>query len=98
VRHYEGRAIVDIALEGLNGPLASVVQMRVIHLPEEKVFLGLYVNRIRVQFPSTSGWILGGPGDWNKDRKGHVLKAIYPRDGIPVDSLSSLSRPPASEE
>jgi hypothetical protein len=98
VRYYQGRALLDVAFEGVNGPLTSVVQMRVLQLPEEKVFLGLYVNRLRVGFPQRSGWMLGGPGDWTKDRKGHVLKAIYPRDMIPVDGSSSLSRRPATED
>lgn len=93
VRHHQGRVVLDVAFEGLNGALASVVQMRVIHLPEEKVFLGLYVNRMMVRFPPKSGWMLGGPGDWTKEQKGHVLKAIYPRDIIPVEGLGSLNRP-----
>lgn len=91
VRFHHGHPVLEVASEGLNGPLASVVHMRIIHLPEEEVFLGLYVNRA----PTTllkSGWALNGPGDFTAERKGHVLTGLYPRDEIPVEGRASLNR------
>jgi hypothetical protein len=89
----EGRDFVlDIAVERINGPLASVVRMKVARLPKSNVFLGVMVNRVIVSFPSESGWILNGPGDHTARQKGHVLTALYPREAIPVDSRPPLDR------
>jgi hypothetical protein len=92
VRWHHEDAVVDVALEGLSGPLVSVVQLKVVHLRREKVFLGLFVNRLVTHFPSESGWNISGPGDYTIERKGHVLIASYPRDGIPVLGRPSLDR------
>ena len=91
-----GHHLLNVACEGLNGPLTSVVRMSVIRLPNQGVFLGILVNRMIVAFPSPSGWILGGPGDYTKERKGHVLKGVYPRIGIPVDGRGNLDRSPTT--
>jgi len=92
LRLRDGYALLDVALESLSGSLVSVVQLKVIHLQEEKVFLGLFVNRVTTKFQSISGWMLNGPGDFARNRKGHVLMAIYPRDRIPVEGRDSLDR------
>jgi hypothetical protein len=92
VRFRQGEAELDVALEGLSGALASVVQLKIICLPEEKVFLGLSVNRGMISFPAKSGWTLNGPGDFTRERKGHVLMGIYPRDGIATEGRGSLNR------
>jgi hypothetical protein len=89
----EGRDMaLEVAFEPLNGPLASVARMRVVRLPESGVLLGIMVNRAVVTFPSKSGWIINGPGDYSAQERGHVLTAVYPREAIPVDGRSSLDR------
>jgi|SRR5581483_5168268 len=96
VRFDDGAAILDVALERLNGALASVIRMKLLHLPEEKVFLGIYINAFVGHFPPPSGWVLGGAGNWGAGRIGHVLKGIYPRDMLPP-ARGSLDRTPKSE-
>jgi hypothetical protein len=87
-----GRALLDVALEPLNGALVSVARFRVIQLTKEEVFLGLIVNRTEAAFPSKSGWTLNGPGDYTYDRAGHALMGIYPRFDVPSINLPSLNR------
>jgi hypothetical protein len=94
VRFHGGSMVIDAAIEGLNGSLAAVVRLKVIHLREERVFLGVFVNRVITSFVSKSGWCLQGPGDYTRDRKGHVLMGIYPREMIPVGGRGSLDRTP----
>jgi hypothetical protein len=72
IRYRGGHIILDAAIEGLNGPISSVVQLSVLPLPKDQVFLGIIVNHISASNPSRSGWILSGPGDYTKDQKGHV--------------------------
>jgi hypothetical protein len=94
VRYHEGRALLDVASLGLGGFLSPVVQMQVIHLRQEQMFLGLYVNRMMVAFPPKSGWALAGPRGNTQNRKGHVLMATYAAD-IPeawTENFPSLSR------
>jgi hypothetical protein len=97
VRFDQGRALIEVALEPLSGQLVSIVQLRVIHLPEEEVFLGLFVNRMMTSFSPQSGWILNGPGDFTRDQKGHVLMGMYPRGSTPVGSRGSLDRTPPAD-
>jgi hypothetical protein len=92
VRYAKGVPFVDTTIGCLNGAIASVVRMKVIHLPKEEVFLGVYVNAFRGYFPSPSGWVLGGAGSWGKDRPGHVLKGIYPRDFFSQPHSGSVDR------
>jgi hypothetical protein len=93
VRFHRGSMVVDVVLQGLNGPLAAVAQLKVIHLRNEKVFLGVLVNSVITDFPSKSGWALQGPGDYTPERKGHVLMGIYPREMIGLKGRESLDRP-----
>jgi len=92
VRFVQGSAVIDVTVAPLSGPLASVVQMKIIYLRKEKVFLGLYVNRLIASFRSKSGWQLSGPGDFTLNKEGHVLGAVYPRDGVSKDGKVSLDR------
>jgi hypothetical protein len=94
VRFRNGQAVMDTTMQSLNGPIAAVVTMKVIHLPEEKVFLGVYVNAMANLFPPPSGWILGGAGRWGADRPGFVLKGAYPRDLFPQPYHGSLDKSP----
>jgi hypothetical protein len=84
--------VIDVAAAPLHGALVSVVQMKIIHLRKERVFLGLFVTRMIVGFQPKSGWVLSGPGDFTLHKKGHVLMALYPRDGISTDGKGSLDR------
>jgi len=92
LRFEQGHYLLDVALEGLNGPLVSVVRLSVVHLPKEEISLGLFVNRTITDFPSRSGWILSGPGDYTEGRKGYVLMGFYPRNLIPVAGRGALDR------
>jgi hypothetical protein len=91
-RYENGDLVCDVAIERLSGLLISVMRMKIVRLPKEKVFLGLAMNRAVVSFPSASGWVLSGPGDHSAKKKGHVLMAYYPRGAIPVDGRASLNR------
>lgn len=95
VRIRQGEALLDIAAEPANGRLVSVLQLKVMHLPKEKVFLGAYVNAMRANFQTKSGWIFNGPGNHTEGRRGHVLMGMYPRAGIPTAGRTSLDRGPA---
>jgi hypothetical protein len=92
VRFKNGNPVFEAALEGLNPPWISVVKLKVIHLPEEKVFLGIFVNCIKSSGYPQSGWSLNGPGDWNMQQKGHVLMGSYPRTDHFVAKRGSLDR------
>jgi len=91
-RWEENHLVLDAAVEPLNPPLLSVRRFSVLHLPEENIFLGLAINSAIGSAPPISGWILSGPGDWTKERKGHVLVASYPREGIPTEGRPPLDR------
>ena len=97
VRFRNGHPVMDTTVHGLNGAIAAVVSMKVIHLPEERVFLGVYVNAMPNLFPAPSGWILGGAGSWGRDRPGFVLKGVYPRDLFHQAHQGSLDRSPSNE-
>jgi hypothetical protein len=92
VRFDRGEAVLDAAIEGINGAVGSVVRMKVIHLREERVLLGMFVNAFKGRFPTTSGWLFGGPGDWTANRRGHVLKGVFPRELVRVEDRGSLDR------
>lgn len=92
VRFKNGNPVLDVALEGLNPPWVSVVELKVIHLPAEKVFLGLFVNHIKSSGRPKSGWSMNGPGDWTMQQKGHVLMGSYPRTDYSVAGQGSLDR------
>jgi len=74
------------------GVPGSIVELKVIHLLVEKLYLGLYVERWIGRWPVKSGWSLHGPGDFTRYQPGYVLQAIYPRDVIPVEGRGSLDR------
>jgi hypothetical protein len=92
IRYRNGEAIVSVSLEPLSGALSSVVELKIIDLPEEQVYLGLFVNRFMTKFNSPSGWALSGPGDFTAEKAGHALVAIYPRDVFPAKAEHSLNR------
>jgi hypothetical protein len=94
VRFRNGHPVMDTTVHALNRAMAAIVSMKVILLPEERVFLGVYVNAMANLFPSVSGWVLGGAGKWGPDRPGFVLKGVYPRDLFPQPYQGSLDRIP----
>jgi hypothetical protein len=73
--------VLDIAADPCYGPWFNVVQLKVLHLRKEKIFLGAFVNSVEANFRSKSGWILSGPGTVRgRGMRGHNLMGIYPRD------------------
>jgi hypothetical protein len=91
-QYLDGECVCDVAIDHLNGPLACVMRLKVVRLQKENVFLGLAMNRAVLSFPSSSGWIINGPGDYSAAKKGHALMACYPRDSIPVVGRLPLDR------
>lgn len=91
-QYVDGECVCDVAIDHLNGPLACVMRLKVVRLQNENVFLGLAMNRAVLSFPSSSGWMINGPGDYTAAKKGHVLMACYPRNSIPVVGRPSLDR------
>jgi hypothetical protein len=92
VRLKGGNAVLDVALEGLNPPWVSVVELKVVHLPAEKVSLGLLLNRFRFSGGPESGWKISGPGDWTVQKKGYVLMGSYPGMEVMAKGRGSLDR------
>lgn len=82
VRYERGHTILDAALEGLGGPRLSVVRLSVLHLPTEKLLLGLAVYATSECPPHPSGWIMAGPGDYALGKDGHMLMAFYPPGAV----------------
>ena len=79
VRYRNGQGYMSIAAERLNGALVSTLEMKVLFMPEEKIVLGLFLNRTVTRFAAPSGWVINGPGDFNRDEPGYTLMAMYPR-------------------
>jgi hypothetical protein len=96
LRFKQQRSTLQVTIEPLNGPIASIMELVAISLPEDRIFLGLCVNCWKAQLQSESGWILQGPGDYTPDHRGHVLMGIYPRTEIPLTREMSFDRKPNS--
>jgi hypothetical protein len=95
VRFEGGQAVMQFGLNRFSaGVPGSIVELKTIYLKEERVHLGLYVERFIAEFPVKSGWILHGPGNYTTSQSGYVLQAVYPRDLIPVEGRGSLDRTP----
>jgi hypothetical protein len=70
----------------------AVINLKMIYLPADKLYLGLYVECFVGRYPVESGWMLNGPGNYTQYQSGYVLHAIYPREAIPVQGRASLDR------
>ena len=92
VRFRQGQALLDIAADPAHGGLMNVIQLKLMHLRKEEVFLGAYVNAVKGSFSGNSGWILNGPGNHGWGLKGHVLMGIYPRIERHAAGRTSLDR------
>ena len=96
VRFVRGQAVLDIAADACYGRWFSVVQLKLLHLAKERVFLGTFVNAVKATFRSKSGWVLNGPGTLRAPGvRGHNLMGIYPRDPDMGVGRSALDRSPA---
>jgi hypothetical protein len=84
IRNKGNHSTITVAMEPLNPPIASVLDLAVIFVPEEKIFLGLCVYRLNAQVESESGWLFHGPGNYTLDGRGHMLMGIYPQTEIPL--------------
>ena len=86
-RKKNGRFILTLALIGFQASM-GVIDMSVIELPNQPIFLGAFANRCKTNFSSTSGWSLSGPGRFDQKTKlGHFLWACYPK---PPSSLKMI--------
>jgi len=89
--------MMQFLLNPINGGVpGSIVELKIVYLDAEKVYLGLYVERMAGKWPVKSGWSLHGPGNYTQYQSGYVLQAIYPRPAFQVGGLGSLDRTPAS--
>jgi hypothetical protein len=69
----------------------GVIEMQIVELPGQPIILAGFSSRTRTSFPSTSGWVLSGPGNRNAAGLGHVLQAYYPNLGFTL-TTTSLNR------
>jgi hypothetical protein len=60
----------------------GVIEMKMIELPNQPVFLAGFASRCRTKFSAPSGWILAGPGEVDATGMGRVLHAFYPDPGL----------------
>ena len=97
VRFRQGQELLDIAADPAHGRLMNVIQLKLMRLRKERVFLGAYVNAVKGSAPVKSGWIFNGPGNHGWGLNGHVLMGIYPRDEKLAEGRASLDREPTAE-
>jgi len=72
VRNRDGKFTLTRAFPEFDAHFA-VLDLRLVRLPNQPIFLGIIVSRTKVDFGSPSGFCLAGP----TDRK-HGLQAMYP--------------------
>ena len=89
IRIEGNRLTLAIALEPLNPPMSSVLELRTVFLAEERITIGLCVHRSIQKLQSASGWVFNGPGEYTTERRGHVLMGIYPQTEIPWGEADS---------
>ncbi len=65
----------------------GVIELRVIELPKQPIFLGILVSRIRTNFSASSGWTICGPGERAKTEDRYLF-AFYPEVGFPKPKRS----------
>jgi hypothetical protein len=70
----------------------AAIDLKVIDLPGQDVLLAGFASHAHVGFPSTSGWVLNGPGSRGVDGRGHVLMGFYPREAKLAEGRSDLDR------
>jgi len=93
VRFKGTQPVMEFVLNPISGGVSgSAVELKVIYLEAEKVFLGLHIDRYIGRWPVRSGWSLHGPGNYTQFQSGYVLQAIYPRDAIPVEGRDPIDR------
>lgn len=93
LRYRGNQAVMDYVLHPISGATpGSVVELKMIYLEEENLYLGLHIERFVGDWPSKSGWSMSGPGTYNASQIGYVLNALYPRELIPVQGRPALDR------
>jgi hypothetical protein len=98
IRYIGREAKFDIAIDPSYGHWLNVIQLKAMHLREEKVFLGAYVNAVRSSFKEKSGWALAGPGTVRAPGgRGHNLMAFYPRIPETATGRAPLDRKTSDE-
>jgi hypothetical protein len=78
VRKRGDRYVLVEHFDGFEG-YGATLELYVIPLPNQPVFLGVYASRTEVGFDAPSGWTLNGPGYRDQTGRGRVLMACYPR-------------------
>lgn len=91
VRKRGDRLILSMALYGFEASMA-VVDMAVVPLEHQQVFIALFVSRGRTTFNQPSGWTMQGPGQADSSGRGHSMHAFYPREAIPTETATTLNR------
>ena len=93
MRFVGGQAVLNIAADLCYGPWFNVLQLKLLRLAKEKMYLGACVNAMRTSFRAKSGWVLQGPGTVRSaGMRGHQLLGIYPRDSDMGVGRSALDR------
>jgi hypothetical protein len=72
---------LSLAFYGFEASM-GVIEMRIIELPDQPVFLAGFASRCQTSFPSSSGWCLCGPGEVSLTGLGRILQAFYPNPGF----------------
>lgn len=77
------------------GVPGSIVRLKTIQLKEERLYLGLRIERLVGDWKDVkSGWHLSGPGNYTQYQNGYVLQAFYPSGPIPIADRPALDRTP----
>lgn len=91
VRKKHNRYVLSLSFFGFEASM-GVIELTVIELPNQPVFIASFASRCSLSFPSTSGWTFAGPGNCDTNGHGHCLQAFYPRDGMITTNARSLNR------
>lgn len=77
VRKKGNRYVISMSF-GMFEASGAVIELRVIPLPQQNVFLAGFASRAGLKFKSPSGWTINGPGQMDQTGRGQVLMAFYP--------------------
>jgi hypothetical protein len=90
VRKRGERYVLLKDFAGFEG-LGATLELCVIPLADQPVFLAAFASRAPLAFDAPSGWVLDGPGYRDQTGRGCVLAAFYPRSPLmDEDAAGSL--------
>lgn len=90
-RKQGDKYVLSLCFPGFEAGM-GVIELAVIELPKQPLFIGAFVSRCKASFPTASGWCIAGPGTCDANGVGHVLHAFYPREGMDITTSVSLNR------